>query len=78
LRIEVFLAWGRDVPVAAAFAFLGAADEAFEWLEHAVAAGFVHYPMLAEHDPFLASVRGDARFLKLLARVKEEWEQFEV
>ncbi len=34
--------------------------------------------MMAEHDPFLAKLRGNKRFEKLLARVKREWEAFEV
>ena len=33
---------------------------------------------LATLDPWLANIRGDARFQKLMERVKYEWEHFEV
>jgi len=48
------------------------------WLEHAVDRGFINYPLLAEKDPFLANIRGEERFKKLMERVKHEWEHFEV
>ncbi len=51
---------------------------ALEWLAVAVDRGFVNYPLLATHDPFLATVRGEARFDALMERVKDEWEHFEV
>ena len=52
--------------------------EALDWLENAVDRGFLNYPMMAERDPFLANIRGEPRFKKLMKRVKYEWEQFEV
>ena len=64
--------------IAGAFAVLGETDEALQWLETAVAAGFINYPMLAEHDPFLKNIRGDERFEQLMVRVKKEWEEFEI
>ena len=51
---------------------------AFEWLAVAVDRGFVNYPLLATHDPFLARLRGEARFDALMERVRDEWEHFEV
>jgi hypothetical protein len=64
---------------AAPLAFVGAVDEAFEWLEYAVSrGGFINYPMLAEHDPFLTKLRGRPEYETLLERVKKEWEKFEV
>jgi len=33
---------------------------------------------LADIDPFLANIRGEPRFQKLMQRVKYEWEHFEV
>jgi non-specific serine/threonine protein kinase len=63
--------------VAALFALLGARKEAMDWLENAVNRGFLNYPMLAERDLFLESIRGEERFKQLLERVKYEWEHFE-
>jgi len=63
--------------VAGAFALLGDTDEALKWVETSVAAGFINYPMLADHDPFLGSIRSDPRFVRLMERVKHEWETFE-
>jgi hypothetical protein len=34
--------------------------------------------LLAELDPFLANIRGEERFKKLMERVKYEWEHFMV
>lgn len=64
--------------LAVAFALLGEATEALVWLETAVNAGFINYPMLAEHDPFLKPLRGQSRYETLMERVKHEWESFEV
>ncbi len=64
--------------VAGAFALLGETDDALKWLKTAVTAGFINYPMLAEHDPLLASIRGDERFGQLMETVKHEWESFEI
>ena len=36
-----------------------------------------HYPFLATPGPWLASIRGEERFKKLMERVKYEWEHFE-
>jgi non-specific serine/threonine protein kinase len=60
------------------FAILKEKTEALDWLEHAVNRGFINYPLLAEKDPFLANIRGEERFKKLMERVKKEWEEFEV
>jgi non-specific serine/threonine protein kinase len=63
--------------VAVPLALVGAKTEAIEWLENDL--GWFHnYPFLAEKDPFLANIRGEERFKKLMERVKYEWEHFEV
>jgi len=64
--------------VGSCYAMLGKAEEAIDWIEHAVSRGFIHYPFLTEYDPFLANIRGEPRFKKLMERVKHEWEHFEV
>ncbi len=52
-------------------------DEALNWLENAVHRGFINYPFISEHDPFLKNIREEPRFKKLMERVKHEWENFE-
>jgi tetratricopeptide (TPR) repeat protein len=64
--------------VAHGFALLGEKEEALNWLENAINQGFINYPFLSKHDPFLANLRGEERFKKLMERVKYEWEHFEV
>jgi serine/threonine protein kinase/tetratricopeptide (TPR) repeat protein len=63
--------------LASALASIGEKEEALDWLENAVNHGFINYPFLAEKDPWLASIRGEARFKKLLERAKYEWEHFD-
>jgi eukaryotic-like serine/threonine-protein kinase len=58
-------------------ALLGEKKESMDWLENAVNRGFINYPLLAVKDPFLANIRGEPRFKKLMERVKYEWEHFE-
>jgi non-specific serine/threonine protein kinase len=60
------------------YVLLGENEKAFGWLEHAVSIGYINYPFLNEHDPFLANIRNEPRFKKLMERVKYEWEHFEV
>jgi serine/threonine protein kinase/tetratricopeptide (TPR) repeat protein len=63
--------------IASALALIGENEKALDWLENAVNLGFINYPFLAKKDPWLASIRGEARFKKILERVKYEWEHFE-
>jgi len=67
-------AWSHSI--ADALALLGAKEEAIDWLENAVDKGFINYPFLSEKDPLLESIRGELRFIKLMERVKYEWEDF--
>jgi serine/threonine protein kinase/tetratricopeptide (TPR) repeat protein len=63
--------------IASALALVGEKEKALDWLDNAVNRGFINYPFLAEKDRWLAGIRGEARFKKLLERVKTEWEHFE-
>jgi non-specific serine/threonine protein kinase len=63
--------------MAQAQAVLGRNAEAMRWLERTTQRGFIHYPFLAERDPLLKNLRGDARFAALLDRVRRQWEGFE-
>ena len=56
----------------------GETDEALKWLDHGLDIGCINYPFLSQFDPFLANIRGEERFQKLMERVKYEWEHFEV
>jgi len=64
--------------LASCCSLLGENERALDWLENAVERGFTIYPFLNDHDPFLANIRGEERFKKLMERVKYEWEHFEV
>ena len=64
--------------MACCFARLNDKAEALSWLERAVARGWANYPLFSKIDPFLESLRGEARFEKLMARVKRDWESFEI
>jgi len=64
--------------IAALFAFAGEAEAALEWVTNAVDRGFINYPLLAEHDPFVVRLHGEPRYEALLERVKHQWEEFEV
>ncbi|UCC85051.1 MAG: protein kinase [Gemmatimonadota bacterium] len=72
----------RDAAVscwaATCYAMLDDYQQALDWLENAVDRGFLNYPYLAEHDPFLAKFRDEPQFKELMVRVKREWEQLEV
>ena len=74
LRRDKEFAW----LVADCFALIDEKEEALDWLEHAVELGFINYPLLSKHDPYLENLRADERFKELMVRVKTEWERFEV
>ena len=57
-----------------AYALLGRTDDAIEWARIAISRGFTNYPFLARHDPFLESVRSDARFEALMTDLRPRWE----
>jgi hypothetical protein len=61
----------------ALFAHAGMKDKALEFLDQAVENGFINYPLMAEKDPLLESIRGTERFKKLITRVKHEWKNFD-
>jgi eukaryotic-like serine/threonine-protein kinase len=69
---DIFSWWAADC-----FALVGERDAAIDCAERAVDLGIINYPFLSEHEPFLASVRGEPRYLRLMERVRREWELFE-
>ena len=60
--------------LAEGYALLRRPVDAVRWLRICVTRGFVNYPFLAERDPFLESVRGDAAFQGLMGEVRQRWE----
>ena len=58
-------------------ALIGEKELALDCLELDVNLGMSNYPLMSELDPFLANIRGEGRFKKLMERVKYEWEHFE-
>ena len=63
--------------LAIGYAALDMADRAIHSLSIAVDRGFINYPFLAHHDPFMKPLRMDPRFGQLLATVHERWEKFD-
>ncbi len=64
--------------ISAFYSFLGEKEESLKWLEISVGGGFINYPFINEFDPLLGNIRGDERFRKLMQRVKQNWESYEV
>ena len=69
---EIFAWWTADC-----LALVNERDEALDFLERAVEFGVINWPWLSRHEPFLANVRGEERFGRLMERVRRAWEAFE-
>ncbi len=75
---EVTLSLADTFLKAANYALIDHPKEAMHWLENAVDRGFINFPFLNEYDPLLNNIRNEPEFKKLMERVKNEWECFEV
>ncbi|HXE76385.1 MAG TPA: FlgO family outer membrane protein [Candidatus Xenobia bacterium] len=64
--------------MAECYALLGEADDGLDWLERGVGRGFLNYPLLSRLDPLLERLRQHPRFERLMDRLRERWEGFEV
>jgi len=64
--------------LAECYALANDAAASIRWLERAVSLGFINYPLLAERDPFLASIRKEPAFTSLINDVQRRWESFTV
>jgi tetratricopeptide (TPR) repeat protein len=69
---DIFCWWTADC-----FAIVGERDASLDFLERAVEFGIINYPFLAQYEPFLANVRDQPRFTRLMVRVRKSWETFE-
>lgn len=59
-----------------AYAMAGDVAQAVHWTGVAVDRGFINYPFLSEHDPFLSALAGDPAWDALLGEVRARWEAF--
>jgi eukaryotic-like serine/threonine-protein kinase len=71
-RDDIYCWWLGDC-----YALVGEREAALACVERMIELGLFNYPFLAEYEPFLASVRGEARFRELLERARAKWEAFE-
>jgi TolB-like protein len=69
---DIFSWWTADC-----FALVDEREAALDFLERAVDFGVINYPFLAQHEPFLANIRGEPRFARLMERVRRAWDAFE-
>jgi serine/threonine protein kinase len=67
-RLDKEISWW----LAAACSHAGMPDEALHWLANAIELGFTNHRFFSELDPFLASLRRDARFNALMERAREK------
>ena len=69
---DIFSWWTADC-----FALVDEREAAIDFVERAVSFGIINYPFLARFEPFLANVRSEPRFLRLMEGVRKAWETFE-
>ena len=69
---EIFAWWTADC-----FALVNERELAMDFIERAVEFGFINLPWLSQHEPFLANIRDEPRFTRLMIRVRKAWEAFE-
>jgi tetratricopeptide (TPR) repeat protein len=63
---------------ASGYALIQMNEEALDWLENSVNKGVINYPFFSEYCHWFVNLYKDAGFIKLMKRVKREWENFEV
>jgi tetratricopeptide (TPR) repeat protein len=63
--------------LASAYALLNKPEQSIKWLEVAADDGFPCYPLF-ENDANLNSLRKDERFIAFMAKLKRQWERYNV
>ena len=71
LKIDVEWSW----LIADIYSLMNRKEQALDWLEHAVNRGFLNYPLLSTYDPFLENLREERRFLNLMDKVKQLYDE---
>lgn len=61
--------------IASAYVMLGKPDKAVDYVQMSADDGFPCYPLF-ERDELLKGISHDARFIDLLARMKQQWERY--
>ncbi|HEV2827608.1 MAG TPA: tetratricopeptide repeat protein, partial [Pyrinomonadaceae bacterium] len=61
--------------IACAYALMNKPEPSIKWLEVAAEDGFPCYPLF-ERDTNLNNVRQDARFITLMAKLRQQWEHY--
>jgi len=69
---EIFAWWAGDC-----FALVNEADAAIDFIERAVEFGIINAPWLSQYEPFLASIRSEPRFGRVMEEVRKAWRAFE-
>jgi len=64
--------------IAVLYALFNDKGQTLRWLENARDRGFLNYPLLSKHDPFISQFSEDPDFRLFLQRVKQEWESFDL
>jgi TolB-like protein/DNA-binding winged helix-turn-helix (wHTH) protein/Flp pilus assembly protein TadD len=61
--------------IACSYALMNKPEPAIKWLEAAAQDGFPCYPLF-ERDANLDNLRRDARFIRFMARLRQQWERY--
>jgi thioredoxin-like negative regulator of GroEL len=69
---DIFSWWMADC-----YALVGEHEAALECVARMIDLGMFNYPFLAQHEPFLSSIRSEPRFAELLERARKQWDAFE-
>ena len=56
------------------YALIGRSADAIRWTRIAVQCGFVNYPFLSRHDPFLGGVRTEPELQAMMDELRKLWE----
>jgi hypothetical protein len=68
---EIFAWWVADC-----LALVNEPEAAIDFVERAVEFGVINAPWLSKYEPFLANLRGEPRFGRLMERVQRAWAAF--